>query len=104
MPTPKEVYALRAAMRWAWSRPPRPGTYTILRTEFRERKLILTPEYIAAFAAATTPGFSWDDPCATKRPLDKFGQPIWRESRLDTLRRAAWIKAAEELITITEDP
>lgn len=102
MPT-KEIYAFRAAMRWAWSHHPGKG-YTILKTEFRERKLTLTPEYVAAFCAANTPGFVWDDPAATRRPLDKFGQPIWKESRVDTLRRAAWIKAAENLITHKEEP
>ena len=45
-----------------------------------------------------------EDTARAKRPIDKFGQPIWSESRVDTLRRAAWIKAAENLITHKEEP
>jgi hypothetical protein len=96
--TKPEVYAFRAAMRWAWERPPRANTYGILTIEFRDRKLTLTDPYIRAFKAANTQPFHWSDPSATCCPTNKYGQPEWNSAKIDRLRRKQWIAAAEALL------
>jgi hypothetical protein len=94
----KEIYAFRAAMRWAWDHPPAVNTCVALRIEFRDRKLKLTLPYIRAFKAANTQPFHWHDPSATCHPTNKHGQPEWNSAKIDRLRRKQWIAAAEALL------
>lgn len=91
--TLKQRYALRAALRFAWSHPT--AGVCALRSECRNRGVVANPRMAAAVRVANDPAFAWGDPAATSRPLDRNGATIWNERKVDAVRMRAWIAAAE---------
>jgi len=91
--TPAQRYALRAALRFAWSRP---TSNCALVVECRERRCEISRVMRAVWIVRND--VPWSDPSATSRPLDKHGQPVWNEGKINTIRRRAWVAAVEATI------